>query len=307
LDQGQSNEGINGPTGLAFKYHGNYCGPGWNKGRWQNSQLPRSDDPLPISYLDSLCKQHDEGYAIAQRDGLTTIPVDLQLAKSAAFQDPVMAATMLGQAGVKLGYRLVEGWQPMPEELVEGTLKYPSLVKSNRDLINAALELELRGGKVDWEQLSKSFDKTYQISGQLLEMLEERSQVPLLRGQRDLVFEVPSKSTGTYLLTNDGGNVYGRITRIDGGSRGVHYYLIVSKKSASLYDLSSVGVPHVMDVAGGKQMATYDLGLSNRRDYSSQTYAYDIESVSHTYYDYNTKQNQSESATFDQLSQAIFQ
>jgi len=45
---------------VAFRYHGNYCGPGWSAGKWQNSV----DDPsVPaIDDLDRSCLEHDKAY-----------------------------------------------------------------------------------------------------------------------------------------------------------------------------------------------------------------------------------------------------
>ena len=52
---------------MSFKYHGNWCGPGWSDGKWQNSV---KDGKLPaIDALDEVCKAHDIAYAIANGDG----------------------------------------------------------------------------------------------------------------------------------------------------------------------------------------------------------------------------------------------
>lgn len=42
-----------------IRYHGNYCGPGWSAGKWQDSVC--SDVP-PIDDFDRTCKDHDCSY-----------------------------------------------------------------------------------------------------------------------------------------------------------------------------------------------------------------------------------------------------
>jgi len=46
-----------------MKIHGNYCGPGWSGGKYQNS-VYGSEVP-PLDELDALCQKHDEAYALA--------------------------------------------------------------------------------------------------------------------------------------------------------------------------------------------------------------------------------------------------
>jgi hypothetical protein len=45
---------------MSFKAHGNYCGPGWSDGKWQNSVV---GTVKPKDYLDFTCQQHDAAYA----------------------------------------------------------------------------------------------------------------------------------------------------------------------------------------------------------------------------------------------------
>lgn len=45
---------------MSFAYHGNFCGPGWSAGEWQNSVV---SDVEPIDEFDASCKVHDELYA----------------------------------------------------------------------------------------------------------------------------------------------------------------------------------------------------------------------------------------------------
>lgn len=44
-----------------FKYHGNYCGPGYTDGEYKNSEFGEFNLE-PIDQLDNLCKQHDKLY-----------------------------------------------------------------------------------------------------------------------------------------------------------------------------------------------------------------------------------------------------
>lgn len=48
-----------------IKYHGNYCGPGWSAGKYQNSVIDKS--VKPVDKLDALCMKHDAAYAKAQQ------------------------------------------------------------------------------------------------------------------------------------------------------------------------------------------------------------------------------------------------
>jgi len=53
---------------MTFRYHGKYCGPGWNKGEWQVSQPGELDDPTPVDQVDALCQEHDNRYAEHESD-----------------------------------------------------------------------------------------------------------------------------------------------------------------------------------------------------------------------------------------------
>lgn len=43
-----------------IKYHGNWCGPGWSAGKWQDSV---DEDYPAIDEFDETCKKHDRAYA----------------------------------------------------------------------------------------------------------------------------------------------------------------------------------------------------------------------------------------------------
>jgi hypothetical protein len=45
---------------MSFRYHGNYCGPGWSAGEWQTSVI---SDVEPLDEFDATCQQHDAAYA----------------------------------------------------------------------------------------------------------------------------------------------------------------------------------------------------------------------------------------------------
>lgn len=45
---------------MAFKYHGNWCGPGWSAGKYQNSV---DQDYPAVDPLDEACRDHDRDYA----------------------------------------------------------------------------------------------------------------------------------------------------------------------------------------------------------------------------------------------------
>lgn len=45
---------------MSFRYHGNYCGPGWSAGKYQSSVV---SDVVPIDVFDATCRCHDAEYA----------------------------------------------------------------------------------------------------------------------------------------------------------------------------------------------------------------------------------------------------
>jgi len=45
---------------MSFKYHGNYCGPGYSNGKYQDSV---NGNLSPIDEFDSTCQKHDKAYA----------------------------------------------------------------------------------------------------------------------------------------------------------------------------------------------------------------------------------------------------
>lgn len=50
---------------MALAYHGNYCGPGWSAGRYQDSVV---SNVLPIDAFDASCRTHDAVYATPGTD-----------------------------------------------------------------------------------------------------------------------------------------------------------------------------------------------------------------------------------------------
>lgn len=50
---------------MSFAYHGNYCGPGWSAGKYQESVWDES--VKPVDELDQLCMYHDGIYASAKQ------------------------------------------------------------------------------------------------------------------------------------------------------------------------------------------------------------------------------------------------
>lgn len=52
---------------MSFRYHGNYCGPGWSGGKYQPS-IPYSGKVKSIDEFDETCKVHDSAYAIPGSD-----------------------------------------------------------------------------------------------------------------------------------------------------------------------------------------------------------------------------------------------
>jgi len=64
---------------MKFKYHGKYCGPGWNQGKWQDSKKRNKQSPPPIDKLDKICMEHDDAYA----NGESLRNADLQFYKKA--------------------------------------------------------------------------------------------------------------------------------------------------------------------------------------------------------------------------------
>jgi hypothetical protein len=53
-----------------FAYHGNWCGPGWTGGHWEE-YTPHSDPDYyqpPVDMLDKACKTHDMCYYQCRQD-----------------------------------------------------------------------------------------------------------------------------------------------------------------------------------------------------------------------------------------------
>jgi len=74
-----------------FKYHGNYCGPGWSAGKYQNSV---DSEVAPVDKLDAACQKHDRSYA----RGEDLLEADLQLIKDAWKLDPFLTLGIASQA-----------------------------------------------------------------------------------------------------------------------------------------------------------------------------------------------------------------
>nr|WPR18228.1 MAG: capsid protein [Chemarfal virus 46] len=77
---------------MSFKLHGNYCGPGWSAGKWQESV---SAGPRPVDAVDWACARHDAAYA----QGKDRYHADLRFAR-----DTFATFTPLGiAAGLGVG------------------------------------------------------------------------------------------------------------------------------------------------------------------------------------------------------------
>lgn len=46
---------------MSFRFHGNYCGPGWSDGKYQPSVVGKV---TPLDKLDASCQKHDAAYAL---------------------------------------------------------------------------------------------------------------------------------------------------------------------------------------------------------------------------------------------------
>jgi hypothetical protein len=87
-----SSQPSNVATGLSFRFHGNWCGPGWSAGNWQTSVI--GGFPA-IDKLDAACRLHDTRYAIAKTP-LALDFADKELAKSAVNQGVKGLVTTVG-------------------------------------------------------------------------------------------------------------------------------------------------------------------------------------------------------------------
>lgn len=54
---------------MTYRYHGNYCGPGWSDGKYQSSVVGLSE---PVDEFDATCREHDAAYATAVTSGNLT-------------------------------------------------------------------------------------------------------------------------------------------------------------------------------------------------------------------------------------------
>lgn len=75
---------------MSFKYHGNWCGPGWSDGKWQTSV--KDGSLKPIDQLDYLCKLHDQAYANAKGNYEKESEADLKFARTAVYSSSVKQA-----------------------------------------------------------------------------------------------------------------------------------------------------------------------------------------------------------------------
>lgn len=53
---------------MKFKYHGNYCGPYWNQGKYQGSKKTDKNSVKPIDEFDETCLKHDDIYAVTNNE-----------------------------------------------------------------------------------------------------------------------------------------------------------------------------------------------------------------------------------------------
>ncbi len=74
---------------MSFKLHGNYCGPGWSAGKWQQSV--KSSVP-PVDAFDASCMLHDAAYAA----GEDLVDADLRFASDNIGLNPMRLVAGVG-------------------------------------------------------------------------------------------------------------------------------------------------------------------------------------------------------------------
>lgn len=95
---------------MSFKLHGNYCGPGWSAGKWQQSV---DKGPPPIDAVDWACARHDAAYARGEdlaeadfrfaRDTIaSTTPLGIVSGLGVGAQGVLRAAGILSRGGDKV-------------------------------------------------------------------------------------------------------------------------------------------------------------------------------------------------------------
>lgn len=82
---------------FAYRHHGNYCGPGWNDGKFQLSRIHGNGFLDPVDNLDLGCQNHDDKYATP---GADLASADFELASVALKESDYAMALAIGSQGI---------------------------------------------------------------------------------------------------------------------------------------------------------------------------------------------------------------
>lgn len=123
---------------MSFKFHGNWCGPGWSDGKWQ---LSVKDGKLPaIDELDRVCKIHDQAYAKANGNGALQAQADKKFYETVNWNDGVKAVA----AKIGIGIQGLIKQQYYKHSLIESTNKGNKV--PNRSNLKLAADLSTKKG-----------------------------------------------------------------------------------------------------------------------------------------------------------------
>jgi len=119
---------------MSFRYHGNYCGPGWSGGKYQNS-ISLAEGPPAVDDFDQSCRIHDDAYATNK---------NLKSADYRFFRSNIGRGTKRSLAALGVG---AQGWLRSKKKNNMAAIRYSKRLKHSKGYSSTGYPSPARSSK----------------------------------------------------------------------------------------------------------------------------------------------------------------
>lgn len=122
---------------MTYRYHGNYCGPGWSDGKYQNSVVGLLE---PVDEFDATCKEHDAAYATTNDSSARTYADNLFVSQNfgkslhRSVAAVAVAVNRIPRWFNPLGNNKYTTYYPKPHDLLQNNYQTQTMTKKSNNL-----------------------------------------------------------------------------------------------------------------------------------------------------------------------------